>query len=37
VLRTDAGAVRLLSDGLTVRRVPAEDVLDPLAVLAERP
>ncbi|MFT3915652.1 MAG: ComEC/Rec2 family competence protein [Anaeromyxobacteraceae bacterium] len=37
VLRTDEGAVRLLSDGRAVRRVHADDVLDPLAVLREAP
>jgi competence protein ComEC len=36
VLRTDAGAVRLLSDGKAVRRVPAEAILDPLAIARER-
>jgi len=36
VLRTDQGAVRVLSDGRTVRPVPAEAVLDPLAILGER-
>jgi competence protein ComEC len=37
VLRTDEGAIRLLSDGRGVRRVPAHSVLDPLATLRERP
>lgn len=37
LLRTDEGAVRFLSDGRSVRRVPAAAVLDPLAVLRERP
>jgi competence protein ComEC len=37
VLRTDEGAIRLLSDGRAVRRLPPESVLDPLAILAERP
>jgi competence protein ComEC len=37
VLTTADGAVRLLSDGRSVRRVPAGDVLDPVAVLRERP
>jgi competence protein ComEC len=37
VLRTDEGAVRLLSDGRAVRRVPADAALDPLATWAERP
>ncbi|HET8540144.1 MAG TPA: DNA internalization-related competence protein ComEC/Rec2 [Anaeromyxobacter sp.] len=37
VLRTDEGAVRLLSDGRTVRHLPAESALDPLAILRERP
>jgi competence protein ComEC len=36
ILRTDAGAVRLLSDGLRIRRVPADAALDPLAILRER-
>jgi competence protein ComEC len=35
VLRTDEGAIRLLSDGRRVRRVPAGDALDPLAIRAE--
>jgi competence protein ComEC len=34
--RTDEGAVRFLSDGRTVREVPAAGALDPLALLAER-
>jgi competence protein ComEC len=37
VVRTDGGAVRFLSDGRSLRRVPAAAVLDPLAVLRERP
>jgi competence protein ComEC len=37
VLRTDEGAVRLLSDGRTLSRVPAADVLDALATWRERP
>lgn len=37
VLRTDEGAVRLLSDGRRVRRAAAADALEPLAILAERP
>ncbi|ABS26700.1 DNA internalization-related competence protein ComEC/Rec2 [Anaeromyxobacter sp. Fw109-5] len=37
VLRTDEGAIRLLSDGRQVRRVPASATLDPLAILRERP
>ena len=37
VLRTDEGAVRFLSDGRHLRRVPAGSALDPLAILAERP
>ncbi len=37
VLRTDEGAVRLLSDGRRVRRVPADSLLDPLAIWRERP
>ena len=36
VLRTDQGAVRFLSDGARVRRVPAGAVLDFLATLRER-
>jgi len=36
VLRTDAGAVRLLSDGRTLHRVGAAAVLDPLALWRER-
>jgi competence protein ComEC len=37
VLRTDEGAIRFLSDGRRVRRVPADATLDPLATLRERP
>ncbi len=37
VLRTDEGAVRLLSDGRAIRRVSAAATLDPLAILRERP
>jgi competence protein ComEC len=37
VLRTDEGAVRFLSDGRAVHRVPAVDALDSLATLRERP
>jgi competence protein ComEC len=37
VLRTDEGAVRFLSDGRRVRRLPAASALDPLAILRERP
>jgi competence protein ComEC len=37
VLRTDDGALRFLSDGKTVRRVPASASLDPLATWRERP
>jgi competence protein ComEC len=37
VERTDRGAVRLLSDGVRFRKVPAEVVLDPVATFAERP
>jgi competence protein ComEC len=37
VLRTDEGAVRFLSDGRLVRRLPARSALDPLAILRERP
>ncbi len=36
VLRTDEGAIRLLSDGRRVRRVPAAAALDPLAIWRER-
>jgi competence protein ComEC len=36
VLRTDGGAVRLLSDGRWVRRVAAGAALDPLAIWRER-
>jgi competence protein ComEC len=36
VLRTDEGAIRLVSDGRRVRRVPADAALDPLAILRER-
>jgi len=36
VLRTDEGAIRLLSDGRRVRRVPAGAALDPLAICRER-
>jgi competence protein ComEC len=36
VLRTDEGAIRLLSNGRRVIRVPASAVLDPLAILRER-
>jgi competence protein ComEC len=36
VLRTDEGAIRLLSDGHAVRRVPASAALDPLAIWKER-
>ena len=35
VLRTDGGAVRFLSDGRSIRRLPAGSVLDPLATLRE--
>jgi competence protein ComEC len=35
VVETVDGAVRFLSDGATVRRLPADRVLDPLAILAE--
>jgi competence protein ComEC len=37
ILRTDEGAVRLLSDGRAISRVPAGRVLDPLATWRERP
>jgi competence protein ComEC len=36
VLETVGGAVRFLSDGVTVRRVDADVILDPLALLRER-
>jgi competence protein ComEC len=36
LLRTDDGAIRFLSDGRAVHRVPARDALDPLATLRER-
>ena len=36
VLETVEGAVRLLSDGVTVSRVEADAVMDPLALLRER-
>jgi competence protein ComEC len=36
VLRTDEGAIRLLSDGRRVRRVAANAALDPLAIRRER-
>jgi competence protein ComEC len=36
VLRTDGGAVRFLSDGRALRRVPAGAALDGLALLRER-
>jgi len=36
VIATADGAVRFLSDGTNVRRLAADDVLDPLAVLRER-
>ena len=35
VVRTDEGAIRFLSDGVVVRRVAAEAVLDPLALWRE--
>ncbi len=37
VARTDQGAVRFLSDGRRVRRVPAAPMLHPLDTLGERP
>ncbi len=37
VLRTDEGAVRFLSDGRAVRRLPADDALDIVATWRERP
>jgi competence protein ComEC len=37
VLETVHGAVRLLSDGRRIRRVPAAALLDPLAILRESP
>jgi competence protein ComEC len=36
-LRTDEGAIRFLSDGQRIRQLPAETLLDPLAILEERP
>jgi competence protein ComEC len=36
VVQTVDGAARFLSDGATVRRLPADDVLDPLAMIRER-
>jgi competence protein ComEC len=36
VVRTDEGAVRLLSDGRRILRLPAASALDPLAILRER-
>jgi competence protein ComEC len=36
VVRTDDGAIRLLSDGRRVRRMPPSAALDPLAILGER-
>jgi competence protein ComEC len=35
VARTDEGAIRFLSDGITVRRVDAGAVLDPIALWRE--
>jgi competence protein ComEC len=35
VLRTDEGAIRFLSDGVEVRQVPADTVLDPIATWSE--
>jgi competence protein ComEC len=35
ILRTDEGAIRLVSDGVTVRRLPAAQVLDPLLLWLE--
>jgi competence protein ComEC len=35
-LPTAAGAVRLLSDGAAIRRLPAAPILDPIAVAGER-
>ena len=37
VLRTDGGAVRVLSDGRAIRVTPAASALDALALLEERP
>jgi competence protein ComEC len=37
VLRTDEGAIRFLSDGRAVHRVPVDSVLDPVATWRERP
>ncbi len=36
IARTDQGAIRFLSDGSLVRRVPAGTVLDPIAIWRER-
>lgn len=36
LLRTDEGAIRVLSNGRRVIRVPASAALDPLAILRER-
>jgi competence protein ComEC len=35
ILRTDDGAIRFLSDGVTVRQVAADPVLDPVAIWRE--
>lgn len=37
IVETEGGAARFLSDGASVRRVEAALVLDPLAILRERP
>lgn len=36
ILRTDEGAIRFVSDGATVRRLPAERAVEPLALWRER-
>jgi competence protein ComEC len=36
VLRTDGGAIRFVSDGVRLRRMPIDTVLDPLATWRER-
>ena len=35
ILRTDEGAIRFVSDGATVRRLPAERAVEPLALWRE--
>ena len=36
ILRTDEGAIRFVSDGVTVRQLPAATVVDALALWRER-